>query len=154
MILDFIDSNWDKMHLTLIIISFCWIVVCIAILIDLYFGVKKARQMKEATSSEGFRRTINKATYYYALMTFALIFDAFDVVTPYLISNKVATIPFFSMFVALGLVLNEAKSVREKAEDKVRRKSDATFQEVIRLIKARQDLMDELINKLNDEKEK
>lgn len=154
MILHILDKNYDKILLTLLIVSIAWLAVGLAIGVDLIFGVKKAKSLGECTTSEGFRRTVNKATYYYALMTFGVIFDVFDVVTPIFIPNKIATIPFFTIIVALGLVLNEAKSVREKAEDKVRRRSDQTFREVIKLINERQGLMDNLLTHLKDEKNK
>ena len=73
-------------------VCFAWIVVIVAMLIDLYFGVKKAKELGEATSSEGFRRTINKATYYFALMGFAFLFDIFDVVTPYFFPHPLGSV--------------------------------------------------------------
>ena len=120
---------------------------------DLYFGVRKAKQLGEASHSEGFRRTINKATYYLALMTFAFLFDAFDVVTPYFFPKPLATVPFVSVFVALGLVLTEVKSVREKAEDKARRRTDKSFREIIDLLKDREDILKDIANHLKKEKE-
>ena len=85
-------------------------------------------------------------------MFFALIFDFFDVISPTFISHPLASVPFVSVFVGLGLVLTEAKSVREKAEDKLRRSSDDTFLDAIKLISKRQDLVDKAVNLLEAEK--
>ena len=117
MIIDYLEGDYKILITTLFVVCFTWIVVIVAMLIDLYFGVKKAKELGEATSSEGFRRTINKATYYFALIGFAFLFDIFDVVTPYFFPHPLGSVPFVSIFVALGLVFTEAKSVREKAED-------------------------------------
>lgn len=117
MIIDYLEGDYKTLITTLFVVCFAWIVVIVAMLIDLYFGVKKAKELGEATSSEGFRRTINKATYYFALIGFAFLFDIFDVVTPYFFPHPLGSVTFVSIFVALGLVFTEAKSVREKAED-------------------------------------
>jgi len=127
MIIDYLEGDYKTLITTLFVVCFTWIVVIVAMLIDLYFGVKKAKELGEATSSEGFRRTINKATYYFALMGFAFLFDIFDVVTPYFFPHPLGSVPFVSIFVALGLVFTEAKSVREKAEDKARRRTDESY---------------------------
>lgn len=152
MVIHILNKNYDQILLALLIISVAWIAVAIAIGLDLYFGVKKAKSLGECTTSEGFRRTVNKATYYYALMSFGAIFDTLNVFTPIFFSVKLAIIPFFTIIVALALSINEMKSVREKAEDKVRRRSDQTFKEVIKLVKERQDLMDNLLKHLKDER--
>ena len=135
-------------------VCIAWIMVIIAILIDLYFGVKKAKELGEATHSEGFRRTINKATYYFALMGFAFLFDIFDVVTPYFFPHPLGSVPFVSIFVALGLVFTEAKSVREKAEDKARRRTDESFRKMLELMQNREDVMREIADHLKKERQK
>ena len=135
-------------------VCFAWIVVIVAMLIDLYFGVKKAKELGEATSSEELRRTINKATYYFALMGFAFLFDIFDVVTPYFFPHPLGSIPFVSVFAALGLVLTEAKSVREKAEEKARRRTDESFRKILELMQNREDVMREIADHLKKERQK
>ena len=100
MIIDYLEGDYKTLITTLFVVCFAWIVVIVAMLIDLYFGVKKAKELGEATSSEGFRRTINKATYYFALMGFAFLFDIFDVVTPYFFPHPLGSVPFVSIFVA------------------------------------------------------
>lgn len=152
MIYEILMKNYDNVYLGFFVVSTCWVAVLLAICVDFYFGIKKARMIGEARTSEGFRRTISKSTYYFALMFFALIFDFFDVISPTFISHPLASVPFVSVFVGLGLVLTEAKSVREKAEDKLRRSSDDTFIEAIKLISKRQDLVDKAVNILEAEK--
>ena len=154
MIIDYLEGDYKTLITTLFVVCFAWIVVIVAMLIDLYFGVKKAKELGEATSSEGFRRTINKATYYFALMGFAFLFDIFDVVTPYFFPHPLGSVPFVSVFVALGLVLTEAKSVREKAEDKARRRTDESFRKILELMQNREDVMREMADHLKKERQK
>ena len=154
MIIDYLEGDYKTLITTLFVVCFAWIVVIVAMLIDLYFGVKKAKELGEATSSEGFRRTINKATYYFALMGFAFLFDIFDVVTPYFFPHPLGSIPFVSVFAALGLVLTEAKSVREKAEDKARRRTDESFRKILELMQNREDVMREIADHLKKERQK
>ena len=153
MIIDYLEGDYKTLITTLFVVCFTWIVVIVAMLIDLYFGVKKAKELGEATSSEGFRRTINKATYYFALMGFAFLFDIFDVVTPYFFPHPLGSVPFVSIFVALGL-FTEAKSVREKAEDKARRRTDESFRKMLELMQNREDVMREIADHLKKERQK
>ena len=152
MIIDYLEGDYKTLITTLFVVCFTWIVVIVAMLIDLYFGVKKAKELGEATSSEGFRRTINKATYYFALMGFAFLFDIFDVITPYFFPHPLGSVPFVSIFVALGLVFTEAKSVREKAEDKARRRTDESFRKILELMQNREDIMREIADQLKKER--
>lgn len=153
MILEILKENYGALYWALMVISSCWLAVILAIIVDFFFGVKKARQIGEARTSEGYRRTINKATYYFALMFFALIFDFFDVISPSFLDYPLATIPFISIMCALGLVLTEAKSVRENADDKLRRKTDDTFVEAIKIIGERQDLINKALEIIEKNKE-
>ena len=154
MIIDYLEGDYKTLITTLFVVCFTWIVVIVAMLIDLYFGVKKAKELGEATSSEGFRRTINKATYYFALMCFSFLFDIFDVITPYFFPHPLGSVPFVSIFVALGLVFTEAKSVREKAEDKARRRTDESFRKMLELMQNREDVMREIADHLKKERQK
>lgn len=141
MIVEFLNKDYDTILLTMIVVSFAWLSVFIAMGVDLFFGIKKAKQLGEATTSEGLRRTINKATYYFALLTFALLFDAFNVITSYFFPKPFNIIPYFTVLVALGQIYSEGKSVREKAEDKLRRKTDQSYKELIKIMSERQELV-------------
>ena len=135
MIIDYLEGDYKTLITTLFVVCFAWIVVIVAMLIDLYFGVKKA-------------------TYYFALMGFAFLFDIFDVVTPYFFPHPLGSVPFVSIFVALGLVFTEAKSVREKAEDKARRRTDESFRKILELMQNREDVMREIADHLKKERQK
>lgn len=150
MIIEILEKDYDTLLSALLVVSFAWVAVFIAMGVDLFFGIKKAKQLGEATTSEGLRRTINKATYYFALLTFALLFDTFDVITPYFFPYPFGSIPYFTILVALGQIYSEAKSVREKAEDKVRRKTDQSYKELVNLISERQELLNHLLESMKN----
>lgn len=152
MIIDILEGDYKALYTTLFVVSVTWFMVLVAIVIDLHFGILKAKEVGECTTSEGFKRTIKKATYYYALMTFALLFDVFDMVTPYFVPKPLNLVPFFSVFGMLCLVFTEWKSVREKAEDKHRRRVDKSFEQVVELLKNREDVAVKILEHLKEEK--
>ncbi|MGV4535540.1 phage holin family protein [Ornithobacterium rhinotracheale] len=131
-----------------------WVVVLVAMIVDLIYGVRKAKALGEARTSEGYRRTINKFVFYYSMMSFALMFDFLDVITPVILPHPLPLIPLFSILGAVALVLTEVKSVYEKAEDKLRRKTDRSVEELIRIFKNREDLMGNVLEILREEKQK
>ncbi|MGV4504030.1 phage holin family protein, partial [Ornithobacterium rhinotracheale] len=136
------------------LIASVWIVVLIAVVVDFVYGVRKAKELGEILTSEGYRRTINKLVFYYSLMGFALLFDFLDVITPVILPHPLPLIPLFSILGAIALVFTEVKSVYEKAEDKLRRKTDKSVEELIRIFKNREDLMGSVLEMLREEKQK
>jgi Bacteriophage holin family len=149
MILELIKHDYHTLWLKLFVVSGAWGCVLVAILIDLYFGVKKSKALGEHTTSEGFRRSIQKFCYYYAMMVFALIFDALIPVSYYL-AFPLSVLPIVTLLCAVALVFTEAKSVREKGDAKLRRKTDASFREIIEVLK-KEDLLNKLIKFQSDE---
>lgn len=145
-----IKHSYGFIYTQLYVVTMVWASVFMAILIDLYFGIKKSKQLGECTTSEGLRRTISKFVYYYAMLSFALLGDFLDVFTPSFLPFPLCDAPVFSIVCAIGLILTEAKSVREKAEDKVRRKIDKSFQQVIDLLESKGGKLDEIVNKINE----
>ena len=152
MIIDYINGAYNNIFVTLYIVCFSWIAVAISMGIDFYFGIQKAKSLGECTTSEGFKRTVKKATYYYALMTFALLFDFFDVITPSFMGNPFNLIPFVSLITMAGLIFTEIKSVNEKAEDKHRRRVDKTFIGMLEVMKNREDVVGKILEHLKEEK--
>lgn len=153
MILEFIKHDFQAIYLKLILISILWFCVLVAMAIDLGFGVQKAKQVGEFITSEGFRRSIHKVVYYYAMMTFALLFDFINPFSYYL-PYPLNALPVITILFAIVLIYTEAKSVREKAEDKLRRKTDASFIEFVDLIKDKKEILQKVTQLMQDEKTK
>lgn len=154
MIIEIINQDWDRILMILFVVSWCWVAVGVSIGLDFYHGVRKAKEMGEYISSEGYRRTVKKIRYYYSVMFFALLFDSFDVITPYFFPYPLGTIPFVSIFAAIALILTELKSVREKAEDKARRNLDESFGQMLEFMKKKEHIMDRLYEQYKQEKDK
>ncbi|MBT0549165.1 phage holin family protein [Riemerella anatipestifer] len=152
MISEIFNQNYDRLYTQFFQISLIWIAVLLAIIVDFCFGLKKAKEMGEATTSEGYRRTINKFVYYYSMMFFALIFDFLDVITPTILPFPLSLTPLFSVFCAVALIFTEAKSVREKAEDKVRRRADKSFAELLEVLQKREDIVSQIFEHLKQQK--
>ncbi|MEI7486430.1 MAG: phage holin family protein [Chryseobacterium sp.] len=150
MILEILKHDYAALWLKLFVVSGAWGCVLIAILIDLYFGVKKSKALGEHTSSEGYRRSIQKFNYYYALLAFALIFDALLPISYYL-PFPLSALPIVTLLGAVALVFTEAKSVREKGDAKLRRKTDASVKELITLLKDREDILTEFLKNNSNE---
>lgn len=127
-------SNKDivKLESKTITVAIAWIIVFASIGIDLIVGVRKAKKINEARTSEGFRRTVIKITQYYCALTFALFFD--------ILTSTVSNMPYATLLLAVLFVLTEAKSVFEKAEDKDRRKVLREFDTLLTLLKNKGDL--------------
>lgn len=153
MIVELIKHDYQAIWVKLFIVCGAWGAVLLAMIIDFGFGLKKAKQLGEARSSEGYRRSIHKFVYYYATLVFALIFDALNPISFYL-PFPLAVMPIITLLCTLALVFTEWKSVREKAEDKMRRKTDATFRELLQILEKREDVVSSIFEYLKNEKSK
>lgn len=111
----------------LAIVILMWLIVTIAMLIDLRSGVKKAKERGEISTSYGYRETVKKANLYYSLMAFAFLVDC--------IGTFFYPLPIVTFIASFSLVLIEAKSVLEKAHEKDKRKIISTAKDVINILK-------------------
>lgn len=132
-ITSFLAKDYVALELKLELVMIMWFIVLFAIIIDLIAGVRKARQLGEARTSQGFKRTVNKLCQYYGLMCFAFMFD--------ILASVVEPLPYFTTIAALFLVFIEAKSVFEKAEDKDRRKITKEVEKLVTVLENRGDVL-------------
>lgn len=138
----FISKDYETLYDKLELVIIMWIIVLIAIAIDLIAGLRKATLLGEIHTSYGFRRTVSKAIQYYALMCFAFLFDV--------LSSLVSPVPYFTMLSACFLVFIEAKSVFEKAHEKDRRKMNENVKDLITLIENKDDILKGISEILNN----
>lgn len=153
MIIEILNGDFAMLWIKLFIVFGAWLCILVAMIIDLYFGIQKSKKISEHTSSEGLRRSVHKVVYYYSMMTFALLFDAINPLTFYL-PIPLSSIPVITIIFAMALIYTEAKSVREKAEDKLRRRTDDSVKELIGAFKNREDLFKNALDYLQNEKNK
>ena len=141
----FLNKDYDTLESKLILVLIMWFIVLLAIVIDLIAGVRKAIQLDEARTSQGFKRTVTKLMQYYGLLCFALMFDV--------LASIVEPMPYITALASIFLVFIEAKSVYEKAEEKDRRRMTKEADKLITLLENRGDVLKALSEIIKKEKE-
>lgn len=114
----------EKILVILWILLGIYILVLLMIFADLWSGLRKAKRIGETRTSYGYRRTISKMAQYYNILIACTIVDSmYGLLSWYLeiyYQTSLWLFPFITFFMAIVLCLIEIKSIREKAEDKVR----------------------------------
>ena len=99
------NKDWSHLNGLLAVLAVLYSCVFVSVLIDLFFGVRRAKQLKVVRTSFGYRRTIIKLTSYFGLMIMLSIAD--------IVASVVIDMPYFTVIGAIGIVLIEVKSVFE-----------------------------------------
>lgn len=148
MILDYLNRDFAQIILEFQIVFFCWFAVAVAVGLDLFFGIRKSKQIGEYTHSYGIRKTFEKATFYYALMMLFLFADIFN---PFGMYIEIFKLPVMSIAMMFALLFTELLSIREKADQKQRRMVDKSAKQLLEIILKNKALIEELKNKQEDE---
>lgn len=110
----------EHLYRSALIIAICMGALVASMGVDLFFGIKKAKENGEATTSRGFKKTCDKARKYFSPFMVAVCID--------LIACIVLPFPVFSMIWAGYCVFCEFVSVREKSWQKAEiRKQERTM---------------------------
>lgn len=110
----------EHLYRSALIIAICMGALVVSMGVDLFFGIKKAKENGEATTSRGFKKTCDKARKYFSPFMVAVCID--------LIACIVLPLPVFSMIWAGYCVFCEFVSVREKSWQKAEiRKQERTM---------------------------
>lgn len=134
-----------------LIVALCMAALIVAMAVDLFFGIRKAKENGEATTSTGFKKTCDKARKYFSPFMVTVCID--------LIACVVVSVPYFSMIWAAYCIFCEFISVREKAWKKAEiRKQERTMQVVLEnkddlakaLMKAIKEYQKEVADESND----
>lgn len=114
----------EKIIVTIWITFGLYILVFVAIMADLWSGVRKAKKRGIARSSYGYRRTIDKVARYYNVMLALTVIDTMQMVALWYLecyyNYHIPIFPVVTLIGSIGVTLIEIKSIYEKAEDKVR----------------------------------
>ena len=100
------NEDWSSLNALLTVLAVLYACVFVSVLIDLYFGVKRAKRLNIARTSFGYRRTVTKLTSYFGLMLMLTVADV--------AASVIFKMPYFTVFGAIGIVMVEVKSVFEK----------------------------------------
>lgn len=128
-----LTEDFVTLRLKLAIVSIMWLLVAIAISLDLISGWRKAKERGEQRTSCGLRRTVTKAVLYYALMLFAFMFDC--------IGMFFYAEPYITLIAAAFLIFIEAKSILEKAHEKDKKKIGRSLEELTVIFENKDDLI-------------
>ena len=110
----------EHLYRSALVIAICMGALIVSMAVDLFFGIKKARQNGEATTSKGLKKTCDKARKYFSPFMVTVCID--------LIACIVMPFPVFSMIWAGYCVFCEFISVREKSWQKAEiRKQEKTI---------------------------
>lgn len=110
----------EHLYRSALVIAICMGALIVSMAVDLFFGIKKARQNGEATTSKGLKKTCDKARKYFSPFMVTVCID--------LIACIVIPFPVFSMIWVGYCVFCEFMSVREKSWQKAEiRKQEKTI---------------------------
>ena len=121
----------------LMVVLIAMIIVVLAMTVDLVSGLIKAKQRGEIRSSYGLKRTLNKFVLYEGGMLIAAGIDLLIHLSHLLQLfplKAIEGVPVITLVVGIYLLIVEALSVREKADQKVRddmRKAKELLEKVI-----------------------
>lgn len=113
----------EKIIIVLWILFAIYVLVLLAIMADLWSGVRKAKKKGIARTSYGFRRTVEKLAKYYNALLALTVIDCMQMAAIWYLETyynyKIPMIPIVTLIGAIGIGAIEVKSIYEKAEDKV-----------------------------------
>lgn len=114
----------NHLYQHVIIVCICVFAMLFAMLIDLIFGIKKAKILGQATTSTGYKKTCDKARKYFTPFAVLMCID--------MIAAVMFPAPFFAMIWSAYCLFCEFKSVREKSWTKAElRKAERTMNIII-----------------------
>ena len=124
------------------IVSLCMAAMLVAMVVDLIFGVRKAKRNGEATTSTGLKKTCDKARKYFSPFMATVCIDI-------IAACANLQVPIFSMLWAAYCVFCEFISIREKVWQKAEiRKQERTMKVIL---ENKEDIAKTLIQLLNQE---
>ena len=124
------------------IVSLCMAAMLVAMVVDLIFGVRKAKRNGEATASTGLKKTCDKARKYFSPFMATVCIDI-------IAACANLQVPIFSMLWSAYCVFCEFISIREKAWQKAEiRKQERTMKVIL---ENKEDIAKTLIQLLNQE---
>lgn len=100
----------EHLYRTALIVAICMGALIVSMGVDLFFGIQKARENGEATTSTGFKKTCDKARKYFSPFMVLVCID--------LMTCAIIPIPIFTMLWTGYCTFCEFVSVREKSWQK------------------------------------
>lgn len=102
--------SWNRVYMHICIIFAMWLIMIMAVGIDLWDGVHTAKVLKERIKSNKLRLTFNKIGDYWRVVLFGLLFDTIGILFTWYI------MPFMSMLLTVVILIIEFRSLMEHAQ--------------------------------------
>lgn len=127
---------FEGMHTMFVLVAVVSLIVLIAMGIDLVFGWRKAKQRGEAHSSYALSRSINKFLLYEGCVIIAAGIDTLlNLANMWdILGIAFSGIPVIAFIIGIFLCVVELLSMRENAEDKVRKNFDKVAQAATKVV--------------------
>lgn len=121
-----------------VIVFIIYLLVALAIFLDLWAGIRKAKARGEYRSSAGFRKTVDKFCRYYNMLLVVTVIDVLQMLLlgllNHLYSYSVPVLPVITFLGAVFIVFIELKSVYEKNDQKEKAKVQQAAADLRRLL--------------------
>lgn len=105
----FLTGDIARLKSLSFILLIFYVCVLIAIFLDLFAGVDRARREGKLRTSDGFKRTLYKVRDYYTIIVLFTILDV--------IASIWFSLPFFTAIGTMAIVLVEGKSIYENKKN-------------------------------------
>ena len=109
--------------------------------LDFISGVRKAKSRGETITSTGWQRTTKKIAGYYNLLIAVAFVDAMQISCIWFLDTfyqyGIPMFPFLTLLVSIFVAAIEIKSIREKAEDKVKKQMTEVANMLVDMIKSK-----------------
>lgn len=141
----YLAGDFDAIQKEVYILAVPYVVVFIAMGLDLIAGILKAKKLGEARTSIGLRRTVSKFKDYFGMLLIASLIDVLLSVV------DVYSLPYVTFACGLYLTFIEGLSIREKGEDKIRRQNNKDLKALIAVLENRGDLVKAFVEMVKNE---
>jgi len=124
--------------LQLVVLLVIYLLVAVSIFLDLWAGIRKAKQRGEFRSSAGFRKTVDKFCRYYNMLLAVTVIDVLAMLVCGLLNHlygyHIPVLPYVTALGAVFICFIEVKSIFEKNDQKEQAKIQAAAADLKRLM--------------------
>lgn len=155
-----INIGIDKLLPQMMMLLFVYMMVFVVIILDLWAGVRKAKQRNEYRSSFGYRKTVAKVARYFNMIFIVTAIDLIQMLTIYEMNKQggydFPLIPILTCVGAIFICFIELKSVYEKNEEKEKAQMNEAAKMAAEIIKnhSTNDVIESLLKILTENKNK
>lgn len=132
--------DWIKIKEMTVVAVFAFIIVLLAMMIDLISGINKAKQRGEVRSSWGLKRTLSKFIMYEGGMLIAFgvdLFIYFSRIFELFRLSVINGVPVITCLVGIYLLVVEFMSIREKADKKTKKDFSEAGELITKLLESK-----------------